>query len=167
MDYVQFKISDVKHGWIFATLETEEKQVQLLNSYLGGLQMPRVFLKAITELLCKKEDEKWVCWHGESNSYIWHLKVKDECLELCIYEGGSSFGLPLEGELLNKTAEASQMILKTNTCLHLFASSVCAALKFYSYGKGYDIWQNSKYKDTFPKAEYSQLRKILRKSKYK
>ncbi|MBD5134671.1 MAG: hypothetical protein HDT39_01710 [Lachnospiraceae bacterium] len=162
MDCVQFKISDIKYGWIFATIETQEEQIAISNSYLGGLQMPRVFLKAIIELLDKKEHEKWICWHGESNSYIWYLKVKDESLELCIYEGGSSFGLPLEGELLSKMTEVSRMILETNTLLYLFAVSICDALKFYSYGKGYDIWQSSRYKDLFPRTELSQLRKLLR-----
>lgn len=162
---VEFKIIDIEHGWIFAEIETETTQINIFNSYLGGLQMPAAFLQAITELLGKKEHEKWICWHGESNSYIWYLKVQDEMLELCIYEGDSSFGFPTEGNSLKKDAESSQIILKTNTSPYPFALSVCNALKYYSYGEGYDIWQNSKYKDMFPRDEYSRLRKLLRSGK--
>lgn len=164
---VEFKIIDIEHGWIFAEIQTETVQISISNSYLGGLQMPGVFLKTMIELLSRKEQEKWICWHGESNSYIWYLKTRDESLELCIYEGDSSFGFPLEGNSLNENAEASQLILKTNTNLYPFALSVCNALKYYSYGEGYDVWQKSKYKDMFPRDEYSQLRKILRMSKCK
>lgn len=165
VNHVQFKISDVKYGWIFATIETETKQINISNSYLGGLQMPSIFLNAIIELLSKKNQEKWICWHGESNSYIWYLNVKDECLELCIYEGDSSFGLPLEGKTLNKTVEFSQLILKTDTWLYSFAISVCDAFKIYSFGKEYEIWQSSKYKDLFPRTELSQLRQLLRRKR--
>lgn len=164
---VQFKIIDIEHGWIFAEIETETAQVSISNSYLGGLRMPAVFLQTITELLSREEHEKWICWHGESNSYIWHLRTRDEILELCIYEGDSSFGFPSEGSSLKKDAESSQIILKINTSLYSFALSVCNALKYYSYGEGYAIWQNSKYKDMFPRDEYSGLRKILRSGKCK
>lgn len=76
--------------------------------------MPKALLQTIIELLSNEEQEKWICWHGENNSYIWHLKIRNELLELCIYEGDSSFGLPIEGKLLNKNTESSQILLKTN-----------------------------------------------------
>ena len=53
-----FKILDIQYGWIFAALETEDGPVGLSNSYLGGLQMPGIFLKALIELLNKNEHEK-------------------------------------------------------------------------------------------------------------
>lgn len=163
IENVQFKITDIEYGWILAEIRTETGQIHISNSYLGGLQMPKIFLQTIIELLNNEEQEKWICWHGENNSYIWHLIIRNDLLELCIYEGDSSFGLPLEGKLLHKNAKSSQILLKTNTLLYPFALSVCDALKNYSYGKGYDIWQTSKYRDQFPKTEYSQLRKMLRK----
>lgn len=162
-----FKILGIEYGWIFATIETETERIGLSNSYLGGLQMPIIFLKAIIELLHKNEYEKWVCWHGESNSYIWHLIVKNELLKLFIYDGDSSFGLPLEGNALSKYVVSSKTMLQANVWLNLFAQSVCDAFKFYSYGEGYDIWQNSNYKDMFPRTEFSQLRKILRQNGYR
>lgn len=67
---VQFNISGIEHGWILAVIETENEQIRLSNSYLGGLKMPKAFLQAIIELLCEKEQERWLCWHGENNSYI-------------------------------------------------------------------------------------------------
>lgn len=162
-----FKILDIQYGWIFAALETEDGPVGLSNSYLGGLQMPGIFLKALIELLNKNEHEKWICWHGESNSYVWRLAVKHEMLELFVYDGDSSFGLPLEGSSLSKYAVPSGIILEAKTSLYLFAQSVYDAFKFYSYGEGYETWQNSRYKDQFPRAEVSQLRKILRQNGYK
>ena len=159
---LKFKILDVKCGWIFAAIDAETEQIGLSNSFLGGLQMPKIFLKAMNELLNKNEYEKWICWHGENNSYIWRLIVNNEILELFIYEGDCSFGMPLEGKSLSKYTASSKTMLEANVSLYLFAQSVCDAFKFYSYGEGYDIWQNSQYKDMFPRAEFSQLRKLLR-----
>lgn len=164
---IVFKILNVEYGWIFAAIETGTEQIVLSNSYLGGLQMPHIFLKAIIELFNKNEREKWICWHGESNSYIWRLTVKNELLNLFIYDGESSFGLPLEGDALRKYAVPSKTMLEANVSLSFFADSVCDAFKFYSYGEGYAIWQSSRYKDMFPRTAFSQLRRILRQNKPK
>lgn len=164
IDTLTFKISDIKCGWIFAVIETETGEMVLSNSYLGGLQMPKIFLKAMSELLSNHEHEKWLSWYGESNSYIWHLIIKNELLELVICDLDSSLVLPLEGKALSKYLVPSKTLLKVNASLLLFAQSVCEAFKFYSFGEGYDIWQNSKYKDRFPREELSRLRKILRRT---
>lgn len=159
-----FRISGIDYGWIFAEIETETKHIDLCNSYLGGRLMPKTFLQAFIDLYSKTKLENWICWHGESNSFIWHLKSRYELLELSIYEGESSFGLPLEGSALYKNIKSAPAIMETATWLHTFSLSVYNSFKYYSYGKGYELWQNSKYKDMFPRQEYSNLRKILRKA---
>lgn len=164
---LKFKILDVEHGWILAMIETETEQVFLSNSYLGGLQMPQTFLKAINELLSNNKREKWLCWYGENNSYIWHLMIINDSLKLFIYDGDSSFGFPSEGNILSKYSVSAETLLEANSSLFLFAQSVCDAFKVYSFGEEYDIWQNSQYKDMFPRAEFSQLRRILRQNRYK
>lgn len=167
MNIIEFKILDIQHGWIFAAIETDTGQIVLSNSYLQGLQMPGIFIQSIIDLLNKKEQEKWICWHGESTAYIWHLTVRNDILELLIYDGGSSFGLPLSGHALSRYTVSSDTIFEANGSLSFFAQSVCDEFKFYSYGGGYDIWQNSKYKDMFPRTELSLLRKTLRQSNRK
>lgn len=87
LDTLKFKILNIEYGWILAVIETETEQIALYNSYLGGLQMPQIFLKAVNELLMGNKHEKWLCWHGESNSYTLHLMTKSELLKLFIYEG--------------------------------------------------------------------------------
>lgn len=164
---IAFKILDIQYGWIFAAIETGTGQIAISNSYLQGLHVPGVFLQSIIKLLNKKEQEEWICWHGESTAYLWHFIVRNDVLELFIYDGGSSFGLPLSGNALIKYAASSDAILEANGSLSFFAQSVCDAFKFYSYGEGYDIWQKSKYKDMFPRTELSLLRKILRQNNHK
>lgn len=69
---------DIKYGWLIAAIDTENGQIGISNTYLGGRHMPAIFLNAIIELFNKKRQEIWICWHGESNSYIWHLIVKKD-----------------------------------------------------------------------------------------
>lgn len=167
LNTLKFRILDIEYGWIFAVIETETGVIALSNSYLGGLQMPQIFLKAINGLLSNNEYEKWLCWHGESNAYIWHLMINNELFKLIIYDGDSSFGLPLEGNTLSNYSSSSRTLLEANGSLFSFSQSICDAFKVYSFGEGYDVWQNSQYKDTFPRTEFSRLRRILRQNRYK
>lgn len=172
LEVISFDIREIEHGWIFAAIGTQKGEIILANSYLGGLQMPKTFLSILAELLLETDTKetdtqsKWICWHGENNSYIWHLETHGQSLILHIYEGGGSFGLPLQGNGLQRQAESADLLLGVNTLLYPFALSVCNAMKVYSYGKGYEKWQNSQYRNTFPREEYQKLRRILRYAGY-
>ena len=168
LEDISFNIREIEYGWIFAEISTQKGEIVLANSYLGGLQMPKTFLSILTELLPETDTQsRWLCWHGENNSYIWHFETDGQTLILHIYEGGCSFGLPLQGDDLQKQSESADMLLSVKTLLYPFSLSVCNAMKEYSYGKGYEKWQNSQYKNTFPRDEYQKLRRILRNAGYK
>lgn len=165
---ISFHIQEVRYGWIIAVVRGKDGDIILSNSYLGGLQAPKTFLSILTELLQETGTQsKWISWHGESNSYIWHLEAQGQILTLHIYEGGCSFGLPLQGDDLQRQSESANLLLGIRTLLYPFSLSVCNAMKEYSYGKGYEQWQNSQYKNTFPRNEYQKLRRILRCAGYK
>ena len=150
-------------GWLRFSILGIKKFCETSNSYLGGLQMPGIFLKTFAGLFDGPEKEKWLCWHGESSSWIWHLVSKHDNLSIELFEGGCSFGMPLEGEELRRYTGSSDRILKINTFLYPFSASVCHAFQCCSYGEGYEAWQNSRYREAFPKAELSLLRKRLRR----
>ena len=166
MEDAAFRIWKVEYGWIFAEIETAGKRVRLSDSCLGGLQMPGIFLKTFAGLFDGTEKEKWLCWHGESSSWIWHLVSKHDILFIELFEGGCSFGMPLEGEELCRYTGSSDRILEINTFLYPFSASVCHAFQCCSYGEGYEAWQNSRYREAFPKAELSLLRKRLRRKSH-
>ena len=128
--------------------------------------MPKIFLKAMSELLGNHEHEKWLSWYGESNSYIWHLIIKNELLELVIYDLDSSLVLPLEGKALSKYLVPSKTLLKVNASLLLFTHNLYAKrLNFIVLVReGYDIWQIPNTKIGFLGEELSRLRKILRRT---
>lgn len=163
-----FNILGIENGWIFAEIKTDQEEVALSNSYLGGTQAPQVLLNTLIDLIdsSKQIETKWICWHGENNSYIWKLVSNGIVLHIHIYEGDSSFGYPLQGDSLAAKVKFTDCLFDVKTSLQLFALSVCNAFKEFSYGDKSCLWESEKYPFEFPRNEYQILRRRLRSQGY-
>lgn len=157
-----FRITSINSGWLFANLELSGRQVQLENSYLGGLDLPKALVKACCALLSEPTSSQWLCWHGESIAQLWHLQKESDQLYLKMYRIGSSFGLPVCGDPL---AQKSQRVAPEVSAVidpFVFAQSILQAFKEYKLPDAFAQWQSSGFRDHFPEEEYHALRKLLR-----
>ncbi len=157
---ILFQITGIENGWIFAEIIKTDAQIEISNSYLGGLHMPKYFLKVLIDLAENKERETWVTWHGESSKFLWEMKKEEELLELSIHESFQSLGT-LSDEVICKNEKDNNCLFHAKTYFYSFALQIYEAFKAYSYGAGYNLWQNTEFADTFPRSELSQLKRNL------
>ena len=164
-NHFDFRITEIKHGWIFAQTNILDHTIDLANSYLGGLELPKALLRVSHALLTGGAASEWLCWHGESRAQIWHMEKSGDHLCLRIYEAGSSFGLPVCGGELERYVRHTEPAMVAKLDVFTFANCVCEAFKDYRYGENLDQWQSGEFKEYFPEEEYKALRKALRKAR--
>ena len=162
-NHFDFRITEIKHGWIFAQANILGHTIDLANTYLGGLELPKALLRVSHALLTGRAASEWLCWHGESRAQIWHMEESGGYLRLNIYEAGSSFGLPVCGEGLERCVRHTEPAITARLDVFTFANRICEAFKDYRYGDTLAQWQNSEFKDYFPEEEYKILRQALKK----
>lgn len=109
----------------------------------------------------KNYDTCWLCWHGESNSYIWHLEKNEDILTFDIWNGISSFGLPYEGKESKKVVLQNDILFKTETSYYCFLVTLYETFLKYSYEKGLKEYEQGTYQ--FPKKEFHELKRYLYK----
>lgn len=161
-EYLQFQITSLENGWIFAEISNADKKVHLANSYLGGQELPKAMLHALNRLLSEDSSTEWICWHGESQAFIWHLERQGRDLHLEVFRAGYSFGFPVYGDGLEEIANKAELIVSLNADIWMFAQTVCDAFKEYRFGEKSEQWQCSGFGDYFPNKEYQMLRRRLR-----
>lgn len=157
-----FHIHAIENGWLFAGVDILGQHLALSNSYLGGLRLPKVLLQACAGILSGNMKSAWICWHGESQGQIWHMDRSFEQLHLEIYSIGSTFGLPVYGELLAKKVRSCTPMVCAVLDPFLFAQTVYDSFKEYGYGDALEQWNNSEFSNDFPKEELQELRRALR-----
>lgn len=157
-----FRITSLENGWLFAKLALSGCEIELANSYLGGLELPGALIRMCNDFLSGAVSSQWLCWHGESHAVVWHLEKEQELLCLKIYRLGSSFGLPVCGEGLAQKVQTKEPERSDDFDTLAFAQTVFYAFREYRFGDRLAQWQGSEFKDHFPDAEYRVLRKLLR-----
>ena len=159
---ISFHITSIENGWLFAELDLYDHHIDLVNSHLGGGELPKALIHVCNAVLLGNTMSQWLCWHGESHAIIWHIEKDIDQLCLKVYSIGCSFGLPVCGEGLAASVNNIDPYLTACLDIYTFAQSVCHAFKECRYGEMLEQWQGSEFKDHFPETEYQALRKLIR-----
>lgn len=159
---MSFYITSIENGWLFADLELGEQKIQLANSCLGGLELPKALIKVCNAVLLDNAADQWLCWHGESCAHIWHLQRDVDHLSMKTYSLDSSFGLPVCGESMAQKIQWLTPELTVSIDRYVFAQTIYHAFKSCRFGDMLAQWESSEFKNYFPEEEYHTLRKLLR-----
>lgn len=154
MDSILFSISDVRDGWIFATLYGNVARYDAADSYLGGGRAVADLSEALTAILAVGEEAgaRRVCWHGESVATIWELSAEDGSLHIRAYE--------CTDNLCAGVAACDKTIFQIQCDLLGFTDCVLVALRERGSGEALAAWEASGF--VFPRKEYNDLRRQLR-----
>ena len=158
---MEFQITSVENGWLFAEIITAQERIPFANSRVEGGQMPGALLRSLTALLAGSSKEEWICWNGETQVDVWHLVFDGAMLQLedfCV-DGYKTW--PVCGDTLAARVKDAQpkMVLAGDGIT--FAQSVCDAFKAFRTSEGLKQWQEG-FSNAFPTEEYQILRRQLR-----
>ena len=159
MELVNFEITDMEAGWFCARLSADGQMAELSHSYLGGGQIPGLFLSALCGLLEGTKGKTWLCWEAEGMTYLWHLCTEGDDLHLQVYGGTGSFRLPPEGTDMESYVDGAALV-DVHTSLYLFASDVMEAFQTFNTEQGWADFVDPDF--PFPEKAYKALRKILK-----
>ncbi len=159
MDYVDFQITGIENGWLFAVIESEDRQISISSSYIGGVSAPSLLLSATCELLINDATNSCIRWHSENISYVLDFQTNGDEMYLRVFEIGCSPNSPLSGNQLSLVTPV-EPVFETRTSAFMFAISVYNAFKVYSYGEALDEWRTNGFE--FQRGEYQMLKRLLR-----
>lgn len=152
-----FEIHGIRWGWFEVCFTPhDEKQGFLRNSDYLGCDAPALFLDALADILEEKSREEWLCWQDEPGAYILRLAFEVGKVNVEIFLGKDSLGLPYRGAEL--AAEQKEFYYKNSFEIKQLLEDVLVSFSLYENGNGLALY--NEHWGEFPEKEYKRLREF-------
>lgn len=152
-----FEIHGIHDGWFEVCFTPrDEKQGWLVNSDYLGCDAPMLFLDALADILEEKSTEEWLCWQDEPGAYILRIVPENGKINVKIFIGKDSDGLPYRGREL--AAEQKEFYYEDSFEIKQLLDDVLVSFSHYENGNGLALY--NKHWGEFPEKEYQRLKKF-------